>query len=169
LGVVFQGSALFDYLNVSDNIAFGVMRQRNLSRAELENLVADKLGLVGLPGIEKLMPSELSGGMKKRVGVARALASDPELLFYDEPTSGLDPITAYALDGLIRHVAGKTGATSVVITHDLHSVLRVATRVVFLYEGEIVYDGSASGFHDSKDPRIADVVAKAEAEALAQA
>lgn len=166
MGILFQGAALFDYLNVGDNIGFGVTRQRKISKEDLSNLVKEKLNLVGLESIEKMMPDELSGGMKKRVGLARALASEPEILFYDEPTSGLDPITAYSIDALIRELADKLHVTSVVISHDLHSVLRVADRVIFLDNGEIVSDGPPEKFQSSKDTRIQEVIRKAEAEDL---
>lgn len=163
MGVVFQGAALFDYLNVRDNVAFGVCRHRRLSVQELNTLVSDKLSLVGLEGSEGFMPSELSGGMRKRVGLARALATDPEILYYDEPTSGLDPITAYSIDALIKDVGAKLGTTSVIVTHDLHSVMRVSQRVVFLYEGSIIEDGAPEQFLNSKDPRIREIIDKSEA------
>ncbi len=167
VGVVFQASALFDYLNVRDNICFGVARQRKLNREQREKVARDKLAVVGLPGIEDQMPDELSGGMKKRVGVARALASEPELLFYDEPTSGLDPITAYSIDALIKQVASDLHTTSIVVTHELASVLRIAARVIFLYEGRIIADGRPQEFVNTKDARIREMIEKAEAETLA--
>lgn len=163
IGVVFQGAALFDYLNVFDNVTFGVKRQKKMSLEELEQLVKTRLELVGLDGTEKLFPSELSGGMRKRVGVARALASDPEILFYDEPTSGLDPILAYAIDGLIKEVSDKTHATSIVVSHEVNSVLRIADRVIFLHEGRIEADARPSEFVNSKDERIRELIDKAEA------
>lgn len=166
VGILFQGAALFDFMNVGDNVGFGVSRQRHLSKSELSALVSEKLHLVGLGEIESLMPDELSGGMRKRVGLARALASDPEILFYDEPTSGLDPITAYSIDALIRELADKLDVTSVVISHDLHSVLRVADRVIFLDNGEIISDGVPDDFQKSGNPRIQEVIRKAEAEEL---
>lgn len=167
LGVVFQGSALFDYLNVHDNVAFGAERHLKLSRKALSEMVAEKLGLVGLEGTERLYPSELSGGMKKRVGLARALAMNPEVVFYDEPTSGLDPVTAYAIDALIREVSEKTNVTSIVVTHDVSAVMRVADRVLFLHDGRIAADLPPERFRNSKDPAIAEIVEKSQAESIA--
>ncbi len=167
LGVVFQGSALFDYLNVHDNVAFGAERHLKLTRKALSEMVAEKLGLVGLEGTERLYPSELSGGMKKRVGLARALAMNPEVVFYDEPTSGLDPVTAYAIDALIREVSEKTNVTSVVVTHDVSAVMRVADRVLFLHDGRIAADLPPERFRNSKDPAIAEIVEKSQAESIA--
>ncbi|KAA0229174.1 ATP-binding cassette domain-containing protein [Fimbriimonadia bacterium ATM] len=167
LGVVFQGSALFDYLNVHDNVAFGAERHLKLTRKALSEMVAEKLGLVGLEGTERLYPSELSGGMKKRVGLARALAMNPEVVFYDEPTSGLDPVTAYAIDALIREVSEKTNVTSIVVTHDVSAVMRVADRVLFLHDGRIAADLPPERFRNSKDPAIAEIVEKSQAESIA--
>ncbi len=167
VGVVFQGAALFDYLNVADNVSFGVVRRGRLNGEEIAELVAKKLKLVGLEGTERLMPSELSGGMRKRVGLARALAADPEILFFDEPTSGLDPVTAYSIDSLIREIGKELFTTSVVVSHDLHSVMRVADRVVFMFEGEVLADTTPEEFHRSDDPRIREAIEKAEDEALA--
>jgi phospholipid/cholesterol/gamma-HCH transport system ATP-binding protein len=169
IGVVFQGSALFDYMTVRDNVSFAAVRRARLTPSDVDKLVAERLDTVGLAGTEALYPSQLSGGMKKRVGVARALATDPEILFYDEPTSGLDPVTAYAIDALIREVAAKVGATSIVVTHDLNSVLRVADRVVFLEKGEVIADSEPKEFLGSTDPRIRELITKAEAEQLVEA
>lgn len=169
MGIVFQSGALFDYLNVFENVVFALRRRKRHTLAELKQRAAECLAMVGLDGTETLMPSELSGGMRKRVSVARALATQPELLFYDEPTSGLDPVTAYSMDALIREVNEKTGATSIIVSHDLHSVLRVADRVLFLYEGEIIADQPPLEFRENPDPRIQEIVQKAEAEQLAQA
>ena len=163
IGVVFQGAALFDYLSVFDNIIFGAIRQRKHSRQELEELVKEMLEMVGLEGTEEQYPGELSGGMKKRVGLARALATHPEILFYDEPTSGLDPIIAYAIDGLIAEIGERVQATSVIVSHDLISVLRVARRIIFLFEGEIIADETPESFMKSKDSRIKELIEKAEA------
>lgn len=167
LGVVFQSAALFDYLNVFDNVSFGLVRNTKMSRAEVEKRVSELLEMVGLVGSEALFPGELSGGMRKRVGVARALASEPEVLFYDEPTSGLDPVITYALDGLIKEVAERTGATSIVISHDLNSVLRVADRVLFLESGHIIANQTPPEFHENPDPRIREIISKAETQQMA--
>lgn len=166
IGVLFQSSGLFDYLTVRDNVAFALERRNRLRPKEIDEVVRTKLALVGLEGIESLYPSELSGGMRKRVGLARALATDPEVLFLDEPTSGLDPVTAYAIDALIKEVIQRLNATVVLVTHDLNSVMRVAGRVVFLYRGEVIFDGVPEEFHNSRDARIREVVQKAEDESL---
>ena len=121
---------------------------------------------VGLPDTEKRLPSELSGGMRKRVGLARALALHPEVLLFDEPTSGLDPVTAYSIDQLIVETRDKTGAACVVVSHDLHSVVRVADRIVFLHEGHIVFQGTPTEFRKSRDTSIRDLIDKAQAEEL---
>jgi phospholipid/cholesterol/gamma-HCH transport system ATP-binding protein len=167
VGVVFQGAALFDYLSVEENILFAVQRQRKLGKKEQRELIAKLLETVGLSGTEALMPNELSGGMRKRVGLARALASEPEILFYDEPTSGLDPVTAYAIDGLINEVDVNLHATSVVVTHDVRSALRVADRVIFLSEGRIILDAPPHEFMASREPAIRSLVDAAHADEIA--
>ena len=167
VGVVFQGAALFDYLDVENNILFAVQRQRDLSRSDQKALVARLLSTVGLEGIERLQPNELSGGMRKRVGLARALASEPEILFYDEPTSGLDPVTAYAIDGLIKEIDVNMHATSVVVTHDISSALRIADRVIFINNGKVLADAPPSEFVELDDPVIRGLIYAAEAKHLA--
>jgi len=166
VGVVFQGSALFDYLSVEENILFAVQRQQKINRQDQRKLASSLLETVGLSDTGKLMPSELSGGMRKRVGLARALASEPQVLLYDEPTSGLDPVTAYAIDGLIKEIDVKTHATSVVVTHDLKSALRVADRVIFLSEGKVLADLPPKQLMESREPVIRDLIEAAEAESL---
>lgn len=166
VGVVFQGSALFDYLSVEDNIVFAVQRRQKIGRKQQRELANTLLETVGLAGTGKLMPSELSGGMRKRVGLARALASEPQILLYDEPTSGLDPVTAYAIDGLIKEIDDKTHATSVVITHDLKSAMRVADRVIFLSEGKVLADAPPKQLMESKEAAIRQLIEAAEAENL---
>lgn len=168
LGVVFQSAALFDFLSVFENVAFAPRRREGLKGEALAQRVADRLALVGLQGTENLMPDELSGGMRKRVAVARALATDPEILFYDEPTSGLDPVTRYSLDQLIRHVNDATHATSIVVSHDLHSVLRLADRVLFLHQGRLLADEPVGRFKENPDPTIREIIRKAEAEELVE-
>lgn len=167
MGMVFQYAALFDYLNVSENVLFGVRRQRKLSSTQAKELVAQQLEAVGLTGIEDLMPNELSGGMRKRVGLARALATEPKVLLYDEPTSGLDPVTAYSIDQLIVETRDRTGATSVVVSHDVTSVLRVADRIAFLEKGRVLFLGTPAEFRESHESAIADLVSKARSEVLA--
>lgn len=164
LGMVFQYAALFDYLNVQENVLFGVRRQRRLGVKEAQQIVDEQLAAVGLSGAATLMPNELSGGMRKRVGLARALAMQPSLLLYDEPTSGLDPVTAYAIDQLIVETRDRTGATSIVVSHDVSSVLRVADRIAFLAEGRLLFLGTPDEFKASKNPVIDDLVRKARQE-----
>lgn len=167
LGLVFQSSALFDYMNVLDNVLFGYRRRHPRSTIKEQRAVADAiLEQVGLAGTAHLMPSELSGGMRKRVGVARALILEPAVMLYDEPTTGLDPVTTYALDSLMVDVREKTGATSLIVSHDLTSVFRVADRIAFLHAGELVFDGPPSGFREAEHPAIAELVGKARAEAF---
>lgn len=166
LGMVFQYSALFDSLNVADNVLFGLRRQRRLTSSEQIRLVEELLKAVSLQGSESLMPSELSGGMRKRVGLARALALKPKVLLYDEPTSGLDPITAYSIDQLIVETRNQTRATSVVVSHDVTSIFRVADRIAFLHGGHLEFVGTVGEFKASTDPNILDLVRKAEATTL---
>ncbi len=164
LGLVFQSAALFDYLNVRDNIAFGSRRQLRAKSSEIDRMVAAMLELVHLEGSETLMPSELSGGMRKRVGLARALAMNPEVVLYDEPTSGLDPITAYAIDQLIVETRDALGVTSVVVSHDLSSVFRVADRIAFLESGELAFLGTPEEFRVAQTGSIRELVEKARSE-----
>ena len=166
MGMVFQSAALFDYLTVSQNILFGVRRHLHLSAKEEEVLLTDTLSRVNLLGSEDLFPSELSGGMKKRVGMARAIALNPKVLLYDEPTTGLDPITTYQIDELVSNLRQTLGATSVLVSHDLVSVQRVADRVAFLHKGEIVFVGLPKDFIKSNHPAIKEVVEKSQATSL---
>jgi phospholipid/cholesterol/gamma-HCH transport system ATP-binding protein len=160
MGIVFQYAALFDSMTVFDNIAFGLLRgpRRKENRAmkpfTVARTVAELLRDVGLPGIERRMPAELSGGMRRRVGLARALATNPEIVLYDEPTSGLDPVTAAAIDDLIVETGERSGVTSVVVSHDLSSILRIADRVLMIYEGERHFWGTPEEFKESADPVI---------------
>ncbi|MCS6775664.1 MAG: ATP-binding cassette domain-containing protein [Chloroherpetonaceae bacterium] len=155
MGLVFQYAALFDSLNVYDNIVFGVVRnRRGVTRRELDTLVRELLADVHLPGIERLFPSELSGGMRKRVGLARALAMQPTTLFYDEPTSGLDPVTAYAIDALIVETRRRFGVTSVVVSHHIPSIFRISDRIAMLDRGEIVAFGTPAELEASPQPAV---------------
>lgn len=163
MGMVFQSAALFDYLTVEDNVLFGVKRRLRLQPKERKKLVADTLRLVGLEGSEKLFPSELSGGMKKRVGIARALALKPLVMLYDEPTTGLDPVTAYTIDALIVDVRNQMGITSLVVSHDVSSVFRVADRIAFLDRGGLIFTGTPADFQGSKEGVIRELVQKAHA------
>lgn len=167
MGMVFQYAALFDYLNVADNIAFGAERKRRLNASARKQLITERLQDVGLTGTENLLPNELSGGMRKRVGLARALAMEPTVLLYDEPTSGLDPVTAYSIDQLIVETRDRTRATSIVVSHDVTSVLRVADRIAFLHKGELLFLGSPAEFRKSAEPAIDELVKKGRAESLA--
>ncbi len=164
LGLVFQYAALFDYLSVRDNILFGVERRRHLNKKQRDHLVAEMLVAVSLDEESaQLRPNELSGGMRKRVGLARALAMEPKVLLYDEPTSGLDPITAYSIDRLIVDTRDRTGATSVVVSHDVNSVYRVADRIAFLDSGRLAFFGTRDEFESAKVDEIAELVEKARA------
>ena len=165
VGLVFQFAALFDSLNVRDNVLFGLRRQKKLSKQQEDETVDYLLRTVSLdPGITSQMPSQLSGGMRKRVGLARSLAMTPKLLLYDEPTSGLDPVTAYSIDKMIVQMRETLGLTSIVVSHDVSSVLRVADRVAFLHEGELVFVGTTREFRESQNPAIVELVQKSYAE-----
>jgi phospholipid/cholesterol/gamma-HCH transport system ATP-binding protein len=141
-GMLFQSAALFDSLTVWENVGLGLIEHTDMSKEEIRALAAEKLALVGLKGIEDVKPAELSGGMKKRVGLARAIAMDPEIILYDEPTTGLDPIMADVINELICHLKKSLSITSVVVTHDMTSAYKIGDRIAMLYEGEIVYDGT---------------------------
>ncbi len=153
-GMLFQGAALFDSLTVEENIAFILNRERTLSPAEISNRVAEVLELVGLSGIEKKWPSELSGGMRKRVGLARAIIYRPEILLYDEPTTGLDPIASDAIDQLIMRVVEKFKVTSIAVTHDMRSARRIGKRILMLYRGSIYADKTPEETLQFRDPVI---------------
>ena len=141
-GLLFQAAALFDSLTVAQNVSFGLERYRDLSQEELQKKVKDSLAMVGLREVEQLMPYELSGGMKKRVGLARAIAYEPEIMLYDEPSTGIDPIRADAINELIIKMKQQFRITSVVITHDMTSAYKVADRIAMLYNGTIVAVGT---------------------------
>ncbi|MBI5707825.1 MAG: ATP-binding cassette domain-containing protein [Armatimonadetes bacterium] len=166
MGLVFQSAALFDFMNVRDNVLFGPRRWMKLTRGQEEELLTETLDAVGMADSAELMPSELSGGMKKRVGIARAIALKPEVMLYDEPTTGLDPVTAYTIDSLIAEVNRRFEVTSLVVSHDVTSVMRVADRVVFLEGGKIRFDGPPSAFKASDYPAVAELVSKSRAESL---
>ena len=142
IGMLFQGAALFDSLTVFENIAYPLREHLKLTEKEIQERVAEKLQVVGLSGIEEKMPDELSGGMKKRVGLARAIATEPEIILYDEPTTGLDPMTAQRINDLIIELQRKLGITTIVVTHDLHCVKTVSDRIAMLHEGKIVAVGT---------------------------
>ncbi|MFY9398073.1 MAG: ABC transporter ATP-binding protein [Desulfomonilia bacterium] len=153
-GVCFQDAALFDSMTVGQNVAFPYEIHTKLPREHIDQEVAGLLREVGLSGIEQKMPSQLSGGMKKRVGLARALAMNPKYLFFDEPTSGLDPVISRAIDMLICDVQRKTGATFLVISHDIRGALDMADYMAMLYQGRIVFEGVPEKFRSTDDPLI---------------
>ena len=153
-GFVFQGAALFDSLTVFDNVAYPIREHLDLADRELAGRVAASLDAVGLPGIEGKLPAELSGGMRKRVGVARAIALEPRIILYDEPTTGLDPANSHRIGALIRKLQADRGLTSVVVTHDMPLCFAVSDRVALLREGRIVLDRDAAGLADCEDPEL---------------
>ncbi|WP_297028523.1 ABC transporter ATP-binding protein [uncultured Dialister sp.] len=154
MGFVFQYSALFDSMNVKENVAFGLRMHTKLPEEEIDRIVKEKLHLVGLDGIESLMPSSLSGGMKKRVSLARAIALEPKIILYDEPTAGLDPIRSTDISLLIKHTQKALHATSVVVTHDLKSAEMIADRMAFLYKGSFLAIGRPEDLKASEDERV---------------
>lgn len=158
-GFLFQGAALFDSMTVGENVALPIIEhQHNVPKSEVNRIVESKLEMVGLPGIQELKPSELSGGMKKRVGLARALVTDPGYILYDEPTTGLDPIMSDSIDDLIKELAGKLKVTSIVVTHDMVSVRNVADTVAMIHEGKIYFHGTPAELLDSKDEVIVNFI-----------
>lgn len=155
IGMVFQGAALFDSLDIDHNVGFFLYRYRHdLSQQEIKNIVINKLNLVGLKEIEHLKPAELSGGMKKRVGLARAIAIEPEIILYDEPTTGLDPITADAINHLIMDTQKKLNVTSIVVTHDMTSAYKIADRIAMLYDGKIIFVGTPDEIKTTDNPYV---------------
>ncbi|MBP3232065.1 MAG: ABC transporter ATP-binding protein [Anaerovibrio sp.] len=154
MGMVFQYSALFDSMSVGDNVAFGLREHTDYDEEKIMNIVREKLELVGLPGTESMMPDELSGGMKKRVSLARAIAFNPEIIFYDEPSSGLDPIMTEKIDELIISTQKKLGVTSVVVTHDMGSAVKIADRIAMIHEGELIAVDRVDRFRRINEPRV---------------
>jgi phospholipid/cholesterol/gamma-HCH transport system ATP-binding protein len=163
MGMVFQSAALFDYMNVFDNVIFGIRRQLRLSVKEQAGVAREALARVGLQDDEDKMPDELSGGMRKRVGIARAIALKPKVMLYDEPTTGLDPITAFTIDRLISDLRRDLKITTLVVSHDVSSVFRVADRVAFLHAGELIFTGSPQEFAKSPEESIQELVSKSQA------
>ena len=153
-GMLFQGAALFDSMTVSENVGFTLREHTDVPEKEIKAKVAGSLELVGLKGIEKLMPSELSGGMKKRVGLARAICNNPKIILYDEPTTGLDPIMADAINDLIIDLNSKLNVTSIVVTHDMVSAYKIADRIAMLYRGRIIAAGTPDEIKNTKDPIV---------------
>lgn len=154
-GFLFQGAALFDSMTVEENVSLPLVEHNEqLPYDEIKNTVAQKLKLVGLSDIESLKPAELSGGMKKRVALARALATDPDYILYDEPTTGLDPIMSDSIDELIKELSDKLSVTSIVVTHDMFSVKNVADKISMMHNGKIYFTGTAEQIIGSSDPVI---------------
>ena len=154
MGMVFQYSALFDSMTVGDNVAVGLVEHTNYSNEKIQSIVREKLKQVGLEGVENRMPNELSGGMKKRVSLARAIAFEPEIIFYDEPSSGLDPIMTNKIDELIIETQRALKVTSIVVTHDMVSACRIADRIAMVYNGELIAVDTPDRFKKIQDDRI---------------
>ncbi len=153
-GMLFQGAALFDSLNVLENVAFGMIEHTNASKAEIAKRVKECLTLVGLKGIEDKKPSELSGGMRKRVGLARAICMRPQIMVYDEPTTGVDPIMGDSINDLILELHNKLKVTSIAVTHDMTSAYKIADRIAMLYNGQIIAMGTPDEIKATKDPIV---------------
>ncbi len=154
-GMLFQGAALFDSLPVWENVSFGLLAERRVNRKQAYGIAVEKLAMVGMsPDSADLWPAELSGGMQKRVGLARAIAADPEIIFFDEPTTGLDPIMADVINDLIVKVTREVGATALSITHDMVSARKIANRIAMLYEGKIVWVGPTEDIGASGNPFV---------------
>ena len=154
MGMVFQYSALFDSMTVGDNVAFGLVEHTDFSKEKIQEIVREKLHQVGLDGVENRMPNELSGGMKKRVSLARAIAFGPEIIFYDEPSSGLDPVTTNTIDELIIETQRALKVTSIVVTHDMVSACRIADRIAMVYNGDLIAVDTPEKFKKIQDDRI---------------
>ncbi|MDO8535977.1 MAG: ABC transporter ATP-binding protein [Candidatus Omnitrophota bacterium] len=153
-GMLFQGAALFDSLNILENVGFALIEHTNTPRAEVVKRVKESLALVGLKDIEYKKPAELSGGMRKRVGLARAIIVRPEIMLYDEPTTGVDPIMGDSVNDLIIKLHTKLNVTSIAVTHDMTSAYKIADRVAMLYNGKIIADGTPDEIKNTKDPIV---------------
>lgn len=154
MNMVFQGGALFDSLTVGENVGFELIEHSLAEGVELERKIEEALSLVDLSGVSRLMPSELSGGMRKRVALARAICMHPEIILYDEPTTGVDPITGDIINELILSLQAKLKVTSIVVTHDMKSAYKIGNRIAMLYKGKIIADGSPEEIQNSKDPFV---------------
>jgi len=159
MGMLFQSSALFDSMTVAENVGLGLKESRRFKEAEIEDIVMEKLEMVGLAESASKKPSELSGGMRKRVGLARAIANNPEVLLYDEPTTGLDPITADMINNLIVELNQKLNVTSIAVTHDMKSAFMIADRIIMLYQGKVEIEGSPDEIKNSTNPIIKQFIA----------
>lgn len=153
-GMLFQGAALFDSMTVGENVALALREHTRLAEDEIQHRVAERLEWVGLNNVEDMRPSSLSGGMRKRVGLARAVVMDPQFILYDEPTTGLDPIMADVIDRLIRGLQRRIGVTSIVVTHDLKSAFKIGDRLALLLGGRIVHEGTPAEMQASRDPVV---------------
>ena len=154
IGFVFQFAALFDSMTIYENVAFGLRRRRDMAESEIQDRVAHALQLVDLPGTQERMPAELSGGMRKRVGLARAIAIEPRYMLYDEPTTGLDPVTSAVIDELMVRTREALGVTSIVITHDMRSAYTVGDRIAMLYQGQVRQVGTVAEIRQTPDPVV---------------
>ena len=154
IGYVFQFAALFDSMTIGENVAMGLRKEGRLSESGIMKRVSEALDLVDLPNVEDKMPAELSGGMRKRVGIARAIARNPKYILYDEPTTGLDPVTSAVIDELMVRMREKLGVTSIVITHDMRSAYRVGSRIAMLYEGAVRQVGTVEEIQQTDDPIV---------------
>jgi phospholipid/cholesterol/gamma-HCH transport system ATP-binding protein len=154
IGYVFQFAALFDSLSIGDNVAMGLRKQNELSSAEIAVRVDEALDLVDLPNVTRRFPAELSGGMRKRVGIARAIALRPKYILYDEPTTGLDPVTSAVIDQLMVRMREKLNVTGIVITHDMRSAFTVGTRIAMLYQGRVRWEGTVAEIQKTTDPIV---------------
>jgi phospholipid/cholesterol/gamma-HCH transport system ATP-binding protein len=154
IGYVFQFAALFDSMTIGDNVAMGLRKQQLLDEAEIQHRVSEALELVDLPGVENRFPAELSGGMRKRVGIARAIALRPKYILYDEPTTGLDPVTSAVIDQLMLRMRERLGVTGVVITHDMRSAYTVGSRIAMLYQGRVQQVGTVDEIRNTNDPIV---------------
>lgn len=159
IGMVYQYSALISSLTVRENLALPLEELSEKTPVEIEGIIDEKLDLVRMGHVKDAMPAELSGGMKKRIGLARALVLEPELILFDEPSAGLDPVTSSVVDELIIELTDHTKATSIIVTHEMDSAFRIATRMVMLYEGKFIADGKPAAFKDSPNPVVAQFVA----------
>ena len=158
IGMVFQGGALFDSMNVGDNVAFVLNEFMKLDKKTVDDKVVDALGMVGLKGIEHMMPSKLSGGMKKRVSLARVLCMEPQIILYDEPTSEIDPITADAINNLIMELRDKLKVTSIVVTHDMNAAYKIADSIAMFYRGRVIAEGTPDEIRHTTHPVVSQFI-----------
>lgn len=154
MGMLFQGAALFDSLTVKENVAYPLREHFRYDEEKISEIVTEKLAMVGLPGIETMMPADLSGGMKKRVGLARAIATDPDIILYDEPTTGLDPANTKRICALIRKMQDKMGVTSIVVTHDMEAAFSVTDRIAMIHHHRFGFVGTRAEARESRDPLV---------------